>query len=72
MRSREGIGGQNFEEERDVVSEFMKKKGIKSLEELHALYLEYLCVEMVPDELKKAIRSKLIKNGYMLDVKEDL
>lgn len=70
MASFEGM--HNQEKTEDVpraVLKFMKNKGIKSVAELHAKWVEGLCKEMFPDNLKSAIKNFLIQAGYLPDAK---
>lgn len=68
MKSFEGMYNQEKMEDIPlVVLKFMKNKGIKSAAELHAKWLEGLCKEMFPDDLKSTIKNFLIQTGYLLD-----
>ncbi len=72
MKSFEGIHNQeSIEDVPRAVLEFMKKKGIKSVTELHIKWVEGSSIEMFPDDLKSTIRNFLIQTGYLLDTKQD-
>lgn len=70
MKFFEGMRNQeNMEGIPEAVLEYMKENEIKSATELHAKWIEGLCKEMFPGNLKSDIRNFLIQAGYLLDIK---